>query len=91
MPIIIQYFENHEFAEEKKFTGICVVSVRKNGWILERKIHMKNGEWHRTDGPAVEWSNGETEFWIHDACYMIREFWKHQLVTQYKLKNILDL
>ena len=24
-----------------------------------------NGNYHRTDGPAIEWANGHKEWWLH--------------------------
>ncbi len=28
--------------------------------------HIKNGKWHREDGPAVEWANGDKFWCIND-------------------------
>ena len=42
------------------YTGIIELSAGT-------KIWLKNGKWHRADGrPAVEWFDGEAEYWIND-------------------------
>jgi hypothetical protein len=27
------------------------------------------GEYHRTDGPAIEWKNGVKEYWVNGVSY----------------------
>jgi hypothetical protein len=31
----------------------------------------EKGQWHREDGPAVEWSNGDEEWYINDKLHRI--------------------
>lgn len=40
------------------FTGVCELT----GW--NAVCHMKECKFHRTDGPAVEWKNGDREWYV---------------------------
>jgi hypothetical protein len=33
--------------------------------------HKVNGKLHRVDGPAVEWSNGDKEWWVNDKLHRL--------------------
>lgn len=33
------------------------------------KHYYLNGNRHKTDGPAIIWSNGDEEWYIHDKCH----------------------
>lgn len=103
--MIEKKFEDYITAENQKFTGVCLINNNDddddcyNG-VLKRKIWMKNGLWHRLDGPAsidtCNISGGERKteckFWINDK--QIKEeidYWKHPLVVKAKLNKILEL
>jgi hypothetical protein len=43
------------------------------------KTWLKEGKWHRTDGAAVEWINGQREWYIENQCY-----------SQYNLKLLIE-
>ncbi len=32
---------------------------------MKREYKNELGEYHRTDGPALEWGNGDKEWWIN--------------------------
>ena len=34
-----------------------------------KEWHNEKGQLHREDGPAVEWINGDKEWWINDRLY----------------------
>ena len=40
----------------------------------ERRCWWLNGKLHREDGPAVEWPNGNKEWWLNDKPYTLEEF-----------------
>lgn len=33
---------------------------------MEPSAGIKNGKLHRTNGPAIEWANGDKEWWIEE-------------------------
>ena len=35
-----------------------------------------DGKYHRKDGPAVEWANGNKEYWLEHIRYTEEEYWK---------------
>ena len=35
-----------------------------------------NNIFHRTDGPAVEWNNGDKEYWLHGKHFKSIEEWE---------------
>ena len=41
------------------------------------KIYVIEGVWHRLDGPARIWLNGEEEYWINDTELTKKEFEIH--------------
>ena len=45
----------------KNFTGIWINKFGRKHW-------LKNGKYHREDGPAIEWPNGE-KFWYKNGIY----------------------
>ncbi len=34
----------------------------------EYKVWLKDGEWHREDGPAIVYNDGEKEWWLDGIC-----------------------
>ena len=38
---------------------------------INKKVHWINDKIHRTDGPAVEWSNGDREWWVNGKLHRI--------------------
>ena len=54
-------------------------------------IHYYNeqGQWHREDGPAVEWSDGDKEWWLNDIEYSEQDY--NDYLLKKRLKRILEL
>ncbi len=46
----------------KNYTGIVEFPYRTKCW-------YKDGKIHREDGPAIEWTNGEKEWWFEGKEY----------------------
>lgn len=47
---------------------------------------------HRLDGPAIiNPKKNIKEYWINGMPYSKQDYWKHPLVSKYKLKKILEL
>ncbi len=40
------------------------------------KIWFKNGLWHRENGPAQEWYDGQKRYYLDGYPYPEREYWK---------------
>ena len=40
------------------------------------RYYNEEGEKHRLDGPAVEWSNGYKEWYIEGKCYKTEKEWE---------------
>lgn len=61
----------------------CLTKLK--AWLIHNKKH-------RLNGPAVEgfW-DGFAGYWIDDVQYVEETYWKHPLVVDFKLKNILNL
>jgi hypothetical protein len=70
--------------KQKNFTGI----LKWDNGTIE---YLKNGIYHREDGPAFIRSDGEKEYWIHGEyiknCKSDETFFL--LIDLYKLKKIL--
>ena len=32
-------------------------------------VWVVNGKWHRTDGPAIEFANGDIRWWLNEDIY----------------------
>jgi len=47
-------------------------------------IYYLNDKLHRTDGPAIEYTNGYKEWWIHDEEYSEQE--SHEYIKKAKHK-----
>ena len=63
-------------------------SIKKEFW--DRIIYgNEKGQFHREDGPAREWHNGDKEWFLNGIEYSEEE-WKQE-VAKIKLKRILDL
>ncbi len=58
---------------------------------LPNRIEYRNekGYLHRTDGPAIEWSDSSISYYLNDKRYLEQE-WKQEVV-KIKLKRILNL
>jgi len=52
------------------------------------KVYLLDNEYHRTDGPAIEFVNGRKEWWIHNRLHRLdgpavectngcKEWWVH--------------
>lgn len=48
---------------------------------------IKNGNYHRLDGPATE----EGWFYVEGVKYSEQEYWNHPMVVKYKLEKILEV
>jgi hypothetical protein len=51
--------------------------------------YNEQGQWHREDGPAVEWSDGDKYWYINDKEYSEQEF--NNLILKKRLQKILEL
>lgn len=40
--------------------------------------------WHRLDGPAVEWRDGNKSYYINNKKYSEKQYWQHPDVLKYK-------
>lgn len=58
--------------------------IKKRGEIR----FLVNGKFHREKGPAVEYSDGEKEWWIHGVQYTEEEF--NQLLEKKNLHEKLQ-
>lgn len=47
------------------------VDTRSDGTVVYRNAV---GQTHRIDGPAIEWSDGEEEWWLNGVRYSEQEF-----------------
>ena len=54
------------YHNEKPFTGICID--------YECRTFLKDGMFHRDDGPAMIYDDGEVEFWLNDLQYTIDDW-----------------
>jgi len=48
------------------------------------RVFRLNGVLHRTDGPAMEWSNGEVVYYLNERCYTEEE---HRIAVNEMMKN----
>ena len=47
-----------------------------------RRWMLKNGDYHREDGPAIERANGEKFWWLHGILYYTPETWAEDLLKE---------
>jgi hypothetical protein len=50
--------------------------------------HIKNGLYHRLDGPAIIWWDGYLEWWINGIKYKDKEEWFNALTAEQKVYMI---
>jgi hypothetical protein len=56
----------------------------------DRIVYLnENGQLHREDGPAVEYSHGDKYWWLNGEYYTEEEF--HQELIKLKLKRLVEL
>ena len=55
------------------------------------EIWMKDGMWHRLDGPALSSKDFPNTYWINDKAVSDEDFYNHPLVLKHKLDSILAL
>jgi len=68
------------------FTGKCfIIDEDVYVWLSQGK------RFHRLDGPAMKFINGHQQFWINDKKYSQLEFFRHPLVIENTIENILKL
>ena len=60
------------------------LEIDKNG---TKRWKLPNGDFHREDGPAIEYSNGAKSWYLNDIKYSEQEY-KHQ-IRLIKLDKIL--
>lgn len=98
--MIQKKFVDYITAENKKFTGICLINDDHDTVsILKRKIWMFNGAWHRLDGPGsidtyISADGAEIieyKFWINDKQIKEEDYWNNPLVIKAKINKILKL
>lgn len=92
--MIKREFSSFVFAQSEKFTGICVILPSDNNGITSH-IWMKEGKWHRIDGPAIinfdDTNNTYSGYWINNNSCSSEEFLVHPLVMKHKLHMILNV
>lgn len=47
----------------------------------DTKVWYKYGKIHREDGPAIEWVNGDMQFYLNNKCYRFDVWIKETPVT----------
>lgn len=47
------------------FTGVCLIT----SW--NAICYFKDGSFHRTDGPAIEWSDGDRDWYVNGILHRI--------------------
>lgn len=47
-----------------------------------RRWMLKNGDFHREDGPAIERSDGKKFWWLHGILYYTPQEWAEALLKQ---------
>ena len=57
----------------------------------KEEIWMKDGMWHRLDGPALSSKDFPNTYWINDKAVSDEDFYNHPLVLKHKLDSILAL
>ena len=78
-PIKVKSWRDYK-REHPDFTG-CLINNYNN------KIWFKNGNWHREDGPALEWSNGEKAWFLNDNYYNEQDY--RIALRKLKLERVL--
>jgi hypothetical protein len=58
----------------KKSTGIIESCDGSFHYASNGIFHYKNGELHREDGPAFEWTNGKKEWYLNGKHYYKNEY-----------------
>ena len=51
------------------FTGMVHYHLEGNYPAAAATYWFKEGRYHREDGPAVEWADGEKQWWLEDKQY----------------------
>ena len=69
------------FCEHKTFTG-CLIDSKNN------KYCFLEGMWHKEDGPAIEYANGDKQYYLNEKHYT-EETWRKE-VRRRKLEKILS-
>lgn len=54
------------------------------------KYWFNHGKIHRLDGPACTYNSGEKEFWINDQFYSEEQYWKHPLILEHLMNQIIN-
>lgn len=75
-------------AQKTRYTG-C--GLRENNTSSPQIFWMKNGRFHRLDGPALIDAIHGVEYSIDHCVLGEKEYWEHPLVLNHKLKTILEL
>jgi hypothetical protein len=50
-----------------------------------------NNKLHRTDGPAIEYADGDTEWWLHDQSYTFDQWLEVNSDLTYSEKVMMKL
>lgn len=83
-----QSFCSFSEASQKKYTG---VGLRQNNSGYPQVFWMKNGNFHRLDGPAIVEYHGIKSYYINHRVMSKENYYSHPLVIQHKLDKILQL
>lgn len=65
-----------EMAAEQEQAKAHVYPNGTKRWMLD------NGDYHREDGPAIEYADGSKSWWLHDMQYSNAEEWAAALLMQ---------
>ena len=84
---MLTVFDENELPDD--FEGQCIVVESENLRILS--WYVKGKILHREDGPAQILPDGTNYYYIFGESFLEKNYWKHPLVTEYKLNKILEL
>lgn len=71
-----------------KYSG-C--GLRENNTGNPQIFWMKNGSFHKLDGPAIIDAISGIEYYITNRFLNEQQFWQHPLVINHKLNKIINL
>ena len=74
-PIKVDYYWFEYIAIHPKFTGCLIDQCNNKAW-------YKNGEKHREDGPAIEYTHGDKSWYLNGKKYSEQEW----LIAMRKVK-----
>jgi hypothetical protein len=94
---VYQAYNKSIYYEDKKQTSLCNGSYKEH----MGTFHYKDGIFHRVDGPAIEYSGGEKEWWLYGERHRVdgpaieyssgkKEWWLYGEILYYDGYNNLN-